>query len=134
MSNPHDTPSPHSSAWDEQEKEDEISLSKGSGYSGGPADVPDKISDDDCGHGKYSFKTYKIDGEEVKGEISTLVTCDYCGEEFLAYYNFNHVEGDVAYYDGDDEEDVNDEDDADKEFSRGFRAGYRKGFDNGSTA
>ena len=98
MPNPHDTPSPHSRDWDMREKEDEKSLSRGYGYSGGsadgsdPPDVPDKISDDDCGHGSYSFKTYGINGEEVEGTISTSVTCDYCDKEFLAYYDFKKVD------------------------------------------
>ena len=34
MVNPHDTPSPHSGDWDEREKADERSLSRGSGGSG----------------------------------------------------------------------------------------------------
>ena len=109
MPNPHDTPSPHSRDWDRQEKEDERSLSRGSADGPDPPDVPDKISDDDCGHGSYSFKTYSINGEEVEGTISTSVTCDYCGKEFLAYYDFKYVDTDE---DGDDE----DGDDEDEEY------------------
>jgi len=40
MVNPHDTPSPHSRDWDEREREDERSLSRGHGGSGGSADGP----------------------------------------------------------------------------------------------
>jgi len=119
MTNPHDTPSPHSRVWDEEEKENERSLSRGHGGSGGSADGPDPPdvtssgSDDDCGHGSYSFKTYGINGEEVEGTISTSVTCDYCGKEFLAYYYFKDVDTDEDGEDEDGEDEDGEDEDGD---------------------
>jgi hypothetical protein len=111
MPNPHDTPSPHSRDWDRQEKEDERSLSRGSADGPDPPDVTSSGSDDDCGHGSYYFKDYSINGEEVKGEISTSVTCIHCGKEFLAYYYYKGVDTDEDGEDEDGEDEDGDDDD-----------------------
>ena len=113
MSNPHDTPSPHSRDWDRQEKEDERSLSRGSADGPDPPDVTSSGSDDDCGHGSYYFKDYSINGEEVKGEISTSVTCIHCGKEFLAYYYYKGVDTDEDGEDEDGEDEDGEDEDGD---------------------